>query len=69
MQCQYCVGTPGIGKSFFAFALMHWLMKEQVTHTIVYEFQSQRFKLSENGSVYQGGGRDFEDTLRDPSAW
>lgn len=64
-----CAGTPGIGKTYFAFALMHWLVTEKVTQTIIYQFARYRLKLADYCSVRIGDSTDFEEELSLSTTW
>ncbi|GIL53880.1 hypothetical protein Vafri_9398 [Volvox africanus] len=66
-------GTPGIGKSFFAFVLMGWLAKEKKVSKIVFDTQGKRHVLTSKGTdvnVMEGRiNMDFDDELEDPRTW
>ncbi len=62
-------GTPGIGKSFFKFPLMQWLLKSKLTSTIVLEEQNMRLLFQVGCRVQRGTTADFEAELMKPTTW
>ena len=62
-------GTPGIGKSCFKFALMHWLLSSKLTETIVVEEQSMRLLFKVGSQVLRGTTGAFESELVNPTTW
>ncbi|GAX79590.1 hypothetical protein CEUSTIGMA_g7031.t1 [Chlamydomonas eustigma] len=62
-------GTPGIGKSFFMFPLMHWLLLKKGVKRIVLEIEDLRYYFCVGESVISGGAQAFEGVLGDEETW
>ncbi|GAX79592.1 hypothetical protein CEUSTIGMA_g7033.t1 [Chlamydomonas eustigma] len=62
-------GTPGIGKSFFMFPLMHWLLQKKGVKRIVLEIEDLRYYFCVGESVISGGPQAFEGVLGDEETW
>jgi len=62
-------GAPGIGKSFFKFPLMRWLIKEGKAKHIVLQMDGERHLFSHNSDVLMGDERAFGEKLRQQTTW
>jgi hypothetical protein len=61
---------PGVGKSWYAYYLMHRVRTERLASTIVWQTgKDGRRTLFKGDAVLEGSADAFSDELLDPKTW
>ena len=62
-------GSPGIGKSYFLFFLMHHLSLKTPPPVVVLDIRNKQTLCFIHGKVMEGTREDFASRLREPTTW